>query len=569
MANLRANKITTGTADYQGSIYANGVNAYLLTTTTAPGTDDFTIECWINSDAASSGTQEGVFAINAVAHGFQSGASNQLRLAQGRDGTDGQNGGLEVNLNGTYVGTGDGNDIIQEGTWHHIAVTRASGTVKIWVDGVEKASGSAAGDVTGTTFITGYYDGNYTYQGYMSNFRYRKGTAHYTTTFTPPTGPLERTSDTELLFAQSVNNAGDGYSSAIHGGTTNIMQVNGNVTANTSAPTLTTTSDVGVVFDGDTKVNSQSYMYFPTGDTSQRSRGRGFRFGGDSPTKANHIEFVNIQSQGIAQDFGDLLTTLTQAHGGSSSIRTIIFAGYNAPATVSDIQYFTNATQGNSIDAGINVGGDFGRYVNVVSNEVRSVYGGGTPGYTATMEYVTNASLSSVTDFGDFSAGGMYSAATMNSSTRGIFAGGYYNPGGGATQLNTIQYITIMTTGNSQDFGDMVANTGGPHGICSSPTRGIAWAAGNSIQYLTIPTLGNAVDFGDATQAGFNSGVSFSSHTRGVAGGGYNNPGSGNNNQKYMNYVTISTTGNASDFGDLRTRGSSMGGSSDCHGGLS
>ena len=66
MANLRANKITTGTADYQGSIYANGTGAYLLTKTTAPGTDDFTIEFWINSNDASGGNQEGVFAINSV-----------------------------------------------------------------------------------------------------------------------------------------------------------------------------------------------------------------------------------------------------------------------------------------------------------------------------------------------------------------------------------------------------------------------------------------------------------------------------------------------------------------------
>ena len=173
--------------------------------------------------------------------------------------------------------------------------------------------------------------------------------------------------------------------------------------------------------------------------------------------------------------------------------------------------------------------------------------------------------LSSVTDFGDFSAGGMYSSATMNSSTRGIFAGGYYNPGGGATKLNTIQYITIMTTGNSQDFGDMIATMGGPNGICCSPTRGIAWdGSTNAIQYITISTLGNSVDFGDATVAGFNSGVSFSSHTRGVAGGGYHS--STNNN--WIEFVTISTTGNAQDFGDLRSVGSSMGGSSDCHGGI-
>ena len=144
--------------------------------------------------------------------------------------------------------------------------------------------------------VTGYYDGNYTYQGYMSNFRYRKGTAYYTTTFTPPTGPLERTTDTELIFAQSVNNASNGYSSAIAEGA-DIMQVKGNVTASTSAPTLTTSSSVGVVFGGDPKFNTQGAMYFPTGETTQRGRGRAVFAGGEiygSPAsvKVNTIAYL-------------------------------------------------------------------------------------------------------------------------------------------------------------------------------------------------------------------------------------------------------------------------------------
>ena len=377
MANLRANKITTGTADYQGSIYASGTSAYLRTKTTAPGTDDFTIEFWINSDNASGTNQEGVFAINGDADGFQSGTSNQIRLVQGRYGGGGTNGGLEVDINGTDVGTGNGNDIIQEGTWYHVAVTRASGTVKIWVDGVEKASGSAAGDVTGTTFITGYYDDGYTYQGYMSNFRYRKGTAYYTTTFTPPTGPLERTSDTELLFAQSANNAGDGYSSAIHGGTTNIMKVLGNVTASTSAPTLTTSSDVGVVFDGDTKVNTQGYMYFPTGDTSQRGRGRGL-FAGAGPSLSKEINYIQIQSQGNTTKFGDLTTATADVQGGSSSTRGLFGAGgtSGSPGFVNTIEYVTIATTSNAINFGdLNETSFQG---SALANDTRYVYGGGT-----------------------------------------------------------------------------------------------------------------------------------------------------------------------------------------------
>ena len=122
MTRLRSNTISglPGTSNYQGSIYASGAGAYLLTKTTAPGTDDFTIEFWINSNDASSGSQEGVFGINAQAGGFQGGTGNQIRLSQGRYGGGGTNGGLEVDINGTSVGTGNGNDIIQEGKYEGI-----------------------------------------------------------------------------------------------------------------------------------------------------------------------------------------------------------------------------------------------------------------------------------------------------------------------------------------------------------------------------------------------------------------------------------------------------------------
>ena len=580
MANLRANKITTGTADYQGSIYASGTGAYLLTTTTAPGTDDFTIECWINSNDAGGTNQEGLFTINAQSDGtsgFQAGTSNQLRLVQGRDGTDGQNGGLEVNIVGTVVGTGDGNDIIQEGTWHHVAVTRASGTVKIWVDGVEKASGSAAGDVTGTTFLTGYYDQNYTYQGYMSNFRYRKGTAHYTTTFTPPTGPLERTSDTELLFAQSANNAGDGYSSAIHGGTTDIMKVLGNVTANTSAPTLTTSSSVGVVFEGDTKVNTQGYMYFPTGDTSQRGRGRGIFGGGyKSPfataDNLNSLEYFNIQSTGNAVDFGDRTVVMSQGMATvASSTRGVMMGGrgYNYPASPTStstdtIDYVTIATTANATDFGNLVHGS--TYISAAGgNSTRGVLFRSSDG---DMEYITIATTGNSVDTGSDSTVGRNTFSGSASQTRAFWAGGA-NPSGGAA-IATIDYLEIASLGVPQDFGDLTFT--GHNQAASSNTRGIIFtggfpsAASNVINYITIASTGNATDFGDlpANITSHTAGSGVSNSIRAVRCGGYLAPTSINR----IDYVTISTTGNAQDFGDLITIRQAASGFSDSHGGL-
>ena len=571
MANLRVNEITTGVGSYNGSIYATGTSSYLFTTVTAPGTDDFTIECYINTDQASGSNQDGIFAINASSGGFQSNTNNQIRFTLGRAGGAGQNGGLEVNINGTAVDCGS-NDIIQEGTWHHVAVTRASGTVKIWVDGVEKASGSAAGDVTGTTFITGYYDGLYTYQGFMSNFRYRKGTAHYTTTFTAPTKPLERTTDTELIFAQSPHNAGNGFSSAIHGGTTDIMQVNGNVTANESSPTqLSDTSAVGVVYDGPIKHNTQGYMYFPTGRTEERGGSRGILAGGFSPSEVKTIDFFNLQSTGNALAFGDLTDTFGYLSGYASHTRAVFSCNYNDPAALNTLEFITIATQGNSTDFGDRT---VTAYENgALSNETRGLVGGGydgsgsgTPNNTETIDFNTIASLGNSTDFGDLTLG-RRGLCGLASPTRGVFAAGYQQPDT-STKTNVIDFVTIASTGNASNFGDLVSQRWGVS-PASSATRGI-FAGGaspsesDSMEFITIASTGDTTDFGDLTQnSGRGSGTSDS--IRGVFKIGYT-PSTGQNT---LEFVTIATTGNAQDFGDSISKVHSAGMTSNAHGGLS
>jgi hypothetical protein len=106
---------------------------------------------------------------------------------------------------------------------------------------------------------------------------------------------------------------------------------------------------------------------------------------------------------------------------------------------------------------------------------------------------------------------------------------------------------------------------------CSSATRGI-FAGGddddsilttNIINYITIASTGNAADFGDLTQKTV-YGAACSSSTRGVFGGGGNN-----SRTNVLAYITISTTGNATDFGDLPVSVSELGAASNCHGGLS
>ena len=85
-------------------------------------------------------------------------------------------------------------------TWNHIAIVRLSGTTKMYINGVQAASGADAtsygqngiyiGTDVATTFMTGY----------LSNVRIVKGTAVYTGAFIPSTTPLTAIAGTSVLL---------------------------------------------------------------------------------------------------------------------------------------------------------------------------------------------------------------------------------------------------------------------------------------------------------------------------------------------------------------------------------
>jgi hypothetical protein len=188
----------------------------------------------------------------------------------------------------------------------------------------------------------------------------------------------------------------------------------------------------------------------------------------------------------------------------------------------------------------------------------RGLLGGGYdgPANYNLIDYITISSTGNSIDFGDLTvirreAGGCASA------TRGLWAGG-----AGAARENTIDYVTIASTGNAQDFGDLTVGRNAHNTGLSNSTRG-CWGSGlinaapnltNTIDYVTIASTGNAQDFGDLTQSVFES-TGTSSSTRGLWGGG------APTNSNIIGYITISTLGNAFDFGDLTT---SDGGHSAC-----
>ena len=182
----------------------------------------------------------------------------------------------------------------------------------------------------------------------------------------------------------------------------------------------------------------------------------------------------------------------------------------------------------------------------------RGVFGGGevpgSPGVTDTIDFITILSTGNASDFGNLLSNSDDSSQCFGggNDTRGIFAGGY-------NDVNVIQYITNASTGNATDFGDLLTGRF-DHAGFASPTRAFFAAGKNTpaspdtqinIEFVTIATTGNGTDFGDMTVA-----------TRGPSGASSNTRGlmaasasTGNS----IEYITMATTGNAKRFGDLFT----------------
>lgn len=270
------------------------------------------------------------------------------------------------------------------------------------------------------------------------------------------------------------------------------------------------------------------------------------------------IQSINISSLGNSSDFGDLFLGVSNQPAAASSATRYLYAGGFDGSRTNTIQYGAFATGGTGSDFGNLTSGRDG--VAGLSSSTRAIFGGGgTPTVVNTIEYVTIDTTGNATDFGDLTKT-TDDARGVASTTRGVFMGD--------STSGTIQYITIASTGNATDFGDMSDNVKYfQGGACSNNTRGVYGGGSNNssfginnIEYITIASTGNALDFGDLLSADrYNDGVSSSTRAvfLGFAG------------TDQSEYVEIATTGNAVEFGDLAGNRVQVGaGTSNTHGGL-
>ena len=329
--------------------------------------------------------------------------------------------------------------------------------------------------------------------------------------------------------------------------------------------TLSGIGTEGPVLNGGLKFRSLNYMTLPKGDTNQRDNdggGRGVFGGGEvpgSPGVTDTIDYVEFTSQGNAVDFGNLSQARRKPASVSSSTRGVFCAGAT-PGVTDVLDFITILSTGNAADFGdmsTNVSQCFGG-----GNDTRGIFAGGYNNVNR-IEYITIASTGDVTDFGDLLTG-RFDHAGFASPTRTFFAAGKNTPASPDTQIN-IEFVTIATTGNGTDFGDMTVATRGPSGA-SSNTRGLMAAnapgGGNSIEFITMATSGNAKRCGDLT-------VSRTELLAGVTANNVRALFASGSTTNVIDFVKIASEGNAIDFGDLTVARSNTAGVSNAHGGLS
>jgi hypothetical protein len=169
--------ISTAQSKFGGaSMYLDGTGAAVTASASIMdfGAGDFTVECWL-------------YLLAEQYHGVVgSGADGGCVIGVAADGS------VLCDYRGAGTGVTSSAGAASVNSWQHLAVTRSSGAVKIFVNGVAVATGtmSAAFSAAATTSVGSFPGPVWLLNGYVDELRIIKGYAAYTANFTPSTQPF-------------------------------------------------------------------------------------------------------------------------------------------------------------------------------------------------------------------------------------------------------------------------------------------------------------------------------------------------------------------------------------------
>ena len=236
-----------------GSVSFDGTGDYLTLASSgdfAFGTGDFTWESWVYSTASDHTTGNHYI--------FDLGAGNIAAMSFYQN---------KFYYYNSTIGAVEELGTFSTNKWVHLAVSRKNQVSYIFVDGILQGSISDAHNYGTTALVAkvGVYAAHNTFgwEGYISNLRVLKGTALYTSNFTPPSRELQPIGDTVLLCC---NNS----TSATAEATGKTITANGNAVASTFSPGLVRDFTYGTQFSGVSRFDTQGYFVPPSGNTQNR-----------------------------------------------------------------------------------------------------------------------------------------------------------------------------------------------------------------------------------------------------------------------------------------------------------
>ena len=282
-------------------------------------------------------------------------------------------------------------------------------------------------------------------------------------------------------------------------------------------------------------------------------------------------DYLQITTLGNSQYFGDITEAVRDKLACGSTNRGIFAGGITPGGTRKNtIEYITIPSQGNGIDCGdLTAGIGHGA---AASSETRGVFGGGyRPALSNVIDYIEIGTLGNALDFGDLNLATGYGGAA-GSGVRGFFCAGSYNAPNDLASDRT-EYVTFASKGNGIDFGGLTNGRFRPSACATNLlvfTTGST--GGNSGKIVGIDktnsiSLGKSVNFGDLPWD-ITMHFSTTNPTRAVIGGGQGAGTTPAFQQNSIEYITVSTSGNSMDFGDLIMPTAFCNATSDSHGGL-
>ena len=345
-----------------------------------------------------------------------------------------------------------------------------------------------------------------------------------------------------------------------------------------SVPTGDTNSRIHCQTAGSMRFNEEfGTLEFYTGDewrtvnsyNKGSSAGRALLFGGYSePSNSNTlaIDVVTISTLGNATRFGQMDSSGDTSFGIGNETRGIYHRGGSSSDT---LEYVTTASEGNPIDFG-NL--SQARYLGARGNSsTRGIFLSGlgpSSSYKNNIDYVEMGTLGNALDFGDVNTSVFLNNNSVNSTVRVYSLGGYASPG---VNISKIEYVTISSKGDALEFDDLDRPNSTFPGFANN-VRGI-YGGGNlrpftsdQIFMFNTASQGKMIFFGELTQRRKEFAGSCS-QTRGIFAGGQLDP-NGPSTINIIDFVTIATTGDAQDFGDLSKTPRNFTSLSDSHGGL-